>query len=263
MKIDKSIIDIIHNPPEKDIKNILTKYHYLNRDSPSKSHSFGLYIEKKLCGVMVLAGPVGANVIKSLVEKEYHHSVLEIVRIFTLDNLPKNMNSYFVSQSLKQLRQIAPEKKIIISYADPSVGHMGKIYQALSFYYFGMTLKDTYYSIKGYDKHNRSIWRDHKTLQEIKDKWGEENIEKKELPQKHRYFYLNCKGSLERKKILKAIKIDYSFNYPEGDSKKAHDDILELDIQLKLDENTLKRKQQRVNTLAKTRAKLKKQRDLF
>ena len=48
--------------------------------------------------------------------------------------------------------------KVIVSYADTSLGHHGYIYQATNWIYTGLSAKRKDYKIKGLDLHSASIF---------------------------------------------------------------------------------------------------------
>ena len=54
----------------------------------------------------------------------------ELTRLWSPDGMPKNTESKLISESIKLLPK---EVRLILSYADPSQGHLGKIYQATKY----------------------------------------------------------------------------------------------------------------------------------
>ena len=66
--------------------------------------------------------------------------VLELRRLCTVDDTPKNTESYFIGQTLKYLLKNT-NVKTIIAYADPEYGHTGTIYKASNFELIGKTAK--------------------------------------------------------------------------------------------------------------------------
>ncbi len=94
-----------------------------------------------------------------------NHNVLELVRLFSLDNAPKNMESYCISQSIKYIKQNKPEIKILVSFADPSQGHVGYVYQATNWFYTGLTLQagNAIYEVNGIRIHPRTLLKKYNT----------------------------------------------------------------------------------------------------
>jgi hypothetical protein len=50
--------------------------------------------------------------------------------MFAFEDMPKNTESYCIGQSIKHLKKDKPEVKVLVSYSDISMGHVGYIYQA-------------------------------------------------------------------------------------------------------------------------------------
>tara|TARA_B100000795_G_scaffold14023_1_gene9614 strand:- start:282 stop:1226 length:945 start_codon:yes stop_codon:yes gene_type:complete len=117
-----------------ETKEWLLKKHYAKR-MPQISYAFGLYINNELVGVCTYGMPPSSTLAESIAGKNLKKNVLELNRLITTDNLPKNSLSYFVSQTLKMLSN----NFIIVSFADSNVGHNGYIYQATNFIYTGMS----------------------------------------------------------------------------------------------------------------------------
>src|SRR6478752_4942751 len=69
--------------------------------------------------------------------------IFELNRLCLLNNKP-NEASYLVAKFLCLLSK----NLVIISYADSSQGHIGVVYQACNFKYYGLTVKRTNWSLK-------------------------------------------------------------------------------------------------------------------
>ena len=180
--------------------NYQKERHYLKRKSQAM-FSFGLFNDLDLIGVCIFGIPASVSLCKGIAGIEYKNKVLELNRLYIIDNTPKNTESWFVSKCLKLLKQHT-DKFIIVSYADTSQNHVGTIYQALSFLYTGITKprRDRY--VKNDSSHGRNTYR-YKTLKELQEMGIE--MDWKIRPQKHRYIKFNC-GKLQRKNMLKLLK---------------------------------------------------------
>jgi len=103
----------------------------------------------KLVGVCAFATPISENVRKSLWEDEHENEMknhtTELHRLVTLDECPKNTETWFISRSLSGLKGYKSKYKAVISFADTTEGHSGTIYQASSAIYYGMTGENTFY----------------------------------------------------------------------------------------------------------------------
>jgi len=94
-------------------------------------------------------------------------------------------------------------KDIIVAFADPSVGHLGIVYQACSFIYTGLGAKRKKWQPKGgTTKHfHRSFTA--KTTYAVAKQQNE--LEYVPAIRKHRYIKFNCHGR-RRKELLNKLK---------------------------------------------------------
>lgn len=72
-------------------------------------------------------------------EKRYGGKTWELARLYLLDEVPKNAETWLIAQSVKFIRRVYPDVKVLVSYADPSAGHKGTIYKAANWSSDGMT----------------------------------------------------------------------------------------------------------------------------
>jgi hypothetical protein len=221
-----------------ECKEWLLYKHYAHR-IPSISFAFGLMNENKhLQGIVTYGKPMASPLIKTCFNGEYQDVFFELNRLVINEGLEKNALSFLVSNSLKML----PKPMVIVSYADISQGHHGYIYQATNWYYSGLSAKFQDYMVKGYEHlHPSSILeiigrredldKDVNRVEELKKRFGEENVYTIERTQKHRYFFfLGDKRTTQEMKR----KIKYASQpYPKGDNKK-YDASHKITIQTKL-----------------------------
>lgn len=116
----------------------LLNKHYAKR-IPSIIECFGLYYNNVLNGVITFGMPPSSTLAESICGQKYAAHVIELNRLVINDNLPKNALSYFVSESIKNLKG----DKIIVSFADANMNHNGYIYQACNFLYTGTSSNTT------------------------------------------------------------------------------------------------------------------------
>ncbi len=207
-----------------ETKKWILEKHYAHR-MPSISFSFGLYINKKLEGVVCFGSPPSQSLCVGICGKEYKKEVLELNRLVINSKVPKNSASFLVANAFKLL----PKKKwIIVSYADTSQKHIGYIYQATNFIYTGLSDKRTEWRMKGTNKHSKTICETY-SLEERKNSNKFEVIER---PRKHRYILFL--GNKKQKKELKT-KLKYKIQpYPKGKSERYECiDIIEKQQTLK------------------------------
>ncbi len=107
--------------------------HYLRKWPAVTPHVFCLLHDGRPVGVICFSfPPKQANV-------RYGCEVLELSRLWVSDEMPTNTESWFISQSVGQLRSLDRKVGGIVTYADPSVGHAGAIYRASNFIPDGRT----------------------------------------------------------------------------------------------------------------------------
>ena len=160
------------------------------------------------------------QLIKHAFKGNFQDNFLELNRLVIDDGFEKNVLSFFVSQSLRQL----PKPNVVVSYADTSLGHHGYIYQACNFIYTGLSFKKRDYTVEGFEHlHNSSlidmVGRDNRgdKVGKLKEMFGDK-LYLKERPRKHRYFYFV--GDKKSKKNMKNLLIYVIFPYPKGQNKR-------------------------------------------
>ena len=205
------------------------KKHYAKR-IPSVSYAYGLYKDKFLIGICSYGRPVAHQLVKYAFQGHFQDNFLELNRLVVDDGLEKNVLSFFVSQTLKQL----PIPNVIVSYADTSLNHHGYIYQACNFIYTGLSFKKNDYKVKGLEHlHAASlidrVGRDNRgdKVGKLKEMYGD-RLYLKERPRKHRYFYFL--GTRTHKKSMKELLIYLQEPYPKGDNKR-YDSSYNVDSQ--------------------------------
>ena len=128
--------------PHQETYEWLLKKHYAHR-IPSISYSFGLYDKDRLCGVCCFGTPASSTLLKGVCGELYSDKVIELNRL-VIESSEPNITSWFVSRCLKVFNNM-----IIVSYADTSQGHIGKIYQATNALYTGLSSKFKDPKVKG------------------------------------------------------------------------------------------------------------------
>ncbi len=120
----------------KTAVDLVVSYHYLHRKPPI-SIAYGLFnSEGILKGVMTFGTPASHHMVIGACPSE-PESVIELNRLWVCDTMPRNTESWFIS---RVLAEIPP--KIVLSYADTTMGHVGIVYRAANFFYAGWTDMD-------------------------------------------------------------------------------------------------------------------------
>jgi hypothetical protein len=192
-------------------KEWLLYKHYAKR-IPSISFAFGLFEGSFLLGILTIGKPASPNLCIGVCGEDLSQYVYELNRLCINDGLEKNVLSYFLSKSLKLIK----EDLIIVSYADKSMGHHGYIYQATNWIYTGSTKERTDIGIED-GTHGRHY-----------DKLSDKTI-RKHRSSKHRYIYF-----IGKQKVNFISKLRYKKEpYPKGDNKR-YDSSYSPSVQLKM-----------------------------
>jgi hypothetical protein len=75
-------------------KRLIIQNHYTHKWSSCR-YSFGLYDGDKIIGVAVYGFPVGRLVVKSITDSLNNEDVLELTRLWVVDETIKNTESFF------------------------------------------------------------------------------------------------------------------------------------------------------------------------
>ncbi len=113
---------------------MVKEYHYAHR-VPSIVASFGMYVDHVLAGVITF-GTVTTQ-IGECCGPDYRYNVVELNRLFIHDWAGRNSESWFLGQVFKLMQEQAPNRFILVSYADTGEGHIGLVYQATNWLYTG------------------------------------------------------------------------------------------------------------------------------
>jgi hypothetical protein len=190
--------------PQALAKELLVREHYLH-SFPGGTHlCFGVFCSKRLMGALTLgAGPAQAY---AMVEGAKPRDCLALTRLWLSEDLPKNSESACIGVVLRALKQYT-NLRFVVSYADPTQGHLGVIYQATNWLYTGLSQGTPLYDIgDGKQYHSRTLSQIYGTrsVKYLRDHGMEVN----QVPQqgKHRYIYFLYPSCRER---LKATVLPY------------------------------------------------------
>jgi hypothetical protein len=135
------------------IKSLVTDRHYLHSMPAAPRRCYGVYLRDVLAGAAVFtSGPRhGYRLLSACRPQE----VSVLARLWLSDELPKNSESRVIGILMRLLRRDT-DWKLILSYADPSAGHTGTIYQASGWAYLGMTQPGNAVIVSGERIHSRT-----------------------------------------------------------------------------------------------------------
>jgi len=205
----------VHTIEREDAKPWIMKKHYAKR-MPSISHSFGLFKDNFLMGIVTYGTPASSPLLVGVCGCEFKDIVIELNRLCLYNG--ENRASFLVGNSLKQIES----PKIIVSFADIAQQHIGYVYQATNFIYTGLSAKRSDWKIKGKEHlHSHTIadeFRGKKNRSKLmREKYGDD-FYLEQRSRKHRYIYFI--GSKKQKKEMLS-KLRYPIlPYPKGESKR-------------------------------------------
>ena len=114
----------------------MKRNHYTQSCANQQSGVYGLFDGKpfgdqsNLLGVLMFAPGNSESVRSCVFGAEHKSAVTTLHRLFIADGTPTNTESWFIAESFRLHRQLRPDHKAVLSYADPAAGHVGTIYQA-------------------------------------------------------------------------------------------------------------------------------------
>ncbi len=132
------------------------------------------------------AGPANAY---RLVNGSNRADCLTLSRLWLSDKLPQNSESRVIGIALRVIRHVT-NVKFVISYADPSQGHIGGIYQATNWLYTGLSEATPLLDLgDGVNRHSRSV--SHSLGTHSVRFLTRQGLDVRKIPQqrKHRYVY--------------------------------------------------------------------------
>ena len=168
-------------------KELLVRNHYLHTMPGGTKLAFGIFSGKRLMGTVTLG--VGPFNVHRLVAGSTRDDCLVLSRLWLADDLPKNSESRVLAVILRSLGRDT-SVKFLVTYADPTAGHVGTIYQATGWLYTGMSEPSVLYDIgDGVLRNSRTLGHAYGTRSSRY--FSEHGVELKGMRQeaKHRYVY--------------------------------------------------------------------------
>ena len=132
----------VRRVPVKEIRRAIVTGHYSGVMPDATQDAIGAYQDEKLVAA-VAYGPGGnSKALSAIIPGIDNTTGRELIRLWVHPDAPKNTASYTVSRSLKLLPKAV---ELVVSFADSGQNHAGYIYQALNFYYLGMSSEGVRY----------------------------------------------------------------------------------------------------------------------
>jgi len=180
---------------KEEIKELLYTHHYLKDESKDfkSGFNYGLFKRSEWECPLRIGNCIGACIFTGLpvpeiavgafgLERNQQEGIYELSRLCIHPDVQKeehNITSWFVSRCIKRFKKDA-RVSCILSYADAN-HHLGTIYRACNFSYFGLTDKKSDFWIKQPDdsfiKHSRG------STKGVEGEWRERS-------RKHRYLMI-------------------------------------------------------------------------
>jgi len=186
---------LIDRVGKEEIKELLYTHHYLKDESKDfkSGFNYGLFKRSEWECPLRIGNCIGACIFTGLpvpeiavgafgLERNQQEGIYELSRLCIHPDVQKeehNITSWFVSRCIKRFKKDA-RVSCILSYADAN-HHLGTIYRACNFSYFGLTDKKSDFWIKQPDdsfiKHSRG------STKGVEGEWRERS-------RKHRYLMI-------------------------------------------------------------------------
>lgn len=176
---------------------VIVREHYLHRKCAS-SHAFGLFLGDQIKGVICYGTPSSAPLRKAIAGPENELNVVELMRLWVCDSVPRNGESYLIGNTLKHAG-----KEIVVSYAEVAQEHLGVVYQATNWIYTGLSARRRQFKIEGVTTHCQRL-ADMHSAAELREIYGD-RFAYEWRPPKHRYVYINAKGK-RREHLIASLK---------------------------------------------------------
>ncbi len=186
-------------------KKMLDEYHYLHEEGNFRSGiNFGLFdvVSRNIIGVCVFHTVSAKEIAKGCfgIETFSLEGFYELGRLCINPHYHiKNITSYFLANSMKLLRKLKTITALL-TYADDG-HHVGYIYQACNFKYYGLTDQKNDFFIDNGDGTFKKLQRG--KCRHLKGEWREKN-------RKHRYMIVYDK---------KLVTKWHEQPYPKGEQK--------------------------------------------
>ena len=141
--------------PFRVAKALLVREHSLHSMPGGTRLSFGILLGNRTAGAITFGvGPMEAH---SLIAGAGLDDIVTLTRFWLSDDLPPNSETRVLAVTLRALRRHT-KLKAVLSYADPSRGHVGTIYQAGGWLYTGLSQATPLYDLgDGRPRHGRTL----------------------------------------------------------------------------------------------------------
>ena len=173
--------------PASTVAILVTQNHYLHSMPLAAWACFGVYVNQTLHGAIVFsAGARHSHRVLTACDPKY---VATLARFWLSDDCPKNAESRVLGYVLRYLRRQG-RWKLLVSHADPNVGHHGTIYRASGWHYLGQGTPCSTIEVEGKSLHPRSMFARFGTTAIRSLHHRGIAATRSYVPGKHRFIYL-------------------------------------------------------------------------
>jgi hypothetical protein len=135
----------------------IENWHYSRRMPVGKTVRLGVWEGGRFTGAVLFSWGMNHNLSKQFGLEMTE--CCELVRV-ALEGGHQATVTEVVAQALRLLRRISPGIRVVVSFADPMAGHVGRIYQAGNWLYMGRTV-DQNHPMLGTQVLNRRAFTGH------------------------------------------------------------------------------------------------------
>lgn len=158
-------------------KFAVERWHYSARLPAGKIVKIGVWEGGQFIGVVLFGLGSGNTTNGRRYGLAVSHEIAELTRVaLRTHNAPV---SRIVAIAIRMIKRQSPGIRLLISMADPGVGHVGGIYQAMNWIYTGTSAPDVQYFSHG-------KWEHHRTAT---SRGSVKGLPSRRIPPKHRYLY--------------------------------------------------------------------------
>jgi hypothetical protein len=120
-------------PIDRKDADPMVRAHYLGKWPGVCVLALGLFREREALGLIVFALPPRET------SKRYGGKTWELARLWVSDAVPQNGETFLIGRAVRYIKKYRKDVAVLVSYADPSAGHVGTIYNAANWSKDGRT----------------------------------------------------------------------------------------------------------------------------
>lgn len=180
------------------VRDFIVRHHYAHGMTNNTAAAFGLFDGGHMIGALSFSTPCSEAVRASVFGQGLKDHITELSRLVILDVTPTNTESYFIARCLRMLKEAKEHIWGVVSFADPSAGHVGTIYQAGNARYYGQSTPERFFLDQaGRLRHRRQCGHNVSPQEAIERGW-----QPVKRAGKHRYCFLLPDSRAHRRRLL-------------------------------------------------------------